>query len=172
MKTLILALLLSVSLWGQQNSPFNRYADPKPVASTPIVVEKPKTVWDNLDLTKERVWVNPKTFFPERVSIPQELKNFCPGREGSTTENDLDVQVKLEVLTKLKGIFPVDNAVDIWCWDANKVNNLRKIYGYTWIPNAFMENITIAPGLSSASLSKYDPGQAPPGSILVPPDSK
>ena len=57
----------------------------------------------------------------------------------------------------------VDVPVDVWLWDAEKTMNQRRIYGYRWVPNAIMPNITVAPNIQPQ-------GPPPVGAILVPPE--
>lgn len=86
-----------------------------------------------------------------------------------TNDDDRDRIEKAVALAKAGQI--LDHAVDIRQQDAKAMMDLRRAYGYTWIPNAIMDNVQIAPGLSGpfSHLSQYDPTAAPVGAIFVPP---
>jgi len=64
---------------------------------------------------------------------------------------------------------PIDVAIDDWGWDREKVMEMRRTYGYTWVPSAFMDPIQVAPGLVVPGLKPYDKDNPPPGAIMVPP---
>ncbi|MGH9674494.1 MAG: hypothetical protein ACRD44_15045 [Bryobacteraceae bacterium] len=64
---------------------------------------------------------------------------------------------------------PIDVAIDDWGWDPDKVMEMRRMYGYTWVPSAFMDPIQVAPGLVFPGLKPYDKDNPPPGAIRVPP---
>jgi hypothetical protein len=63
----------------------------------------------------------------------------------------------------------IDVAVDIWGWDRDKVMDLRRTYGYTWVPSAYADPIQVAPGLGVPGLRSYDPNHPPEKCIRVPP---
>jgi|HubBroStandDraft_6_1064221.scaffolds.fasta_scaffold201013_2 hypothetical protein len=46
----------------------------------------------------------------------------------------------------------------------------RQQYGYTWVPSAMQSPVDLAPGLSFAGLTPYDPNNPPAGSIQVTTD--
>ncbi len=71
-----------------------------------------------------------------------------------------------------KAGFKIDVPIMVFHWDAAKVMQMRKAYGFTWVPSALMPNIEIAPGLISHGLSPYDPDSPPTGSIKVSVDAK
>jgi len=94
------------------------------------------------------------------------------------TNNIIDPQQKAEMINRLTfnyqyaqagaaGQRPPDNAVDNWGWDAYKTMQLRQQYGYTWVPNAHQNPVSIAPGLSAPGATPYNPAQGPGGSITV-----
>jgi len=66
----------------------------------------------------------------------------------------------------------LDMAVDIWKWDYWKVMNLRRRYGYNWIPAFTQSNVAVAPGLSMLTGGEYNPDAPPMGAILVPPSEQ
>jgi len=85
-------------------------------------------------------------------------------------EHDVTVRARLaEELAKAG--FKIDVPIMVWQWDAFKVMQLRKAYGYTWVPSALMPNIQIAPGLISHGSTPYDPNSPPSGSIKVSTDA-
>ena len=92
--------------------------------------------------------------------------NMTDPKQKADTINQLtfDYQYKQ---AGLSGQRPPDNAVDNWGWDAYKTMQLRQQYGYTWVPNAHQNPISIAPGLSSPGTVPYNPAQGPDGSITV-----
>jgi hypothetical protein len=63
--------------------------------------------------------------------------------------------------------YTIDNAIDVWGWDPYQVMSLRQQYGYTWVPSLFQPPVQIAPGLSEAGLTPYNPNAPPAGSITV-----
>jgi hypothetical protein len=64
--------------------------------------------------------------------------------------------------------YKVDVPIMLWGWDPAKVTNLRKAFGYTWVPSAGQQPIDEAPGLGAmGTLHQYDPNNPPAGSIQV-----
>ena len=66
----------------------------------------------------------------------------------------------------IKG-FTVDVPIMVWGWDPYLVMKLRQDFGYTWVPSAMQQPVQVAPGLTFAGQSTYDPNSPPPGSIAV-----
>ena len=63
--------------------------------------------------------------------------------------------------------YQIDVPVMVWGWDAGKTTELRKAFGYTWVPSATQQPIAAAPGLTGAGMTPYDPANPPVGSIAV-----
>ena len=63
--------------------------------------------------------------------------------------------------------YQIDVPVMVWGWDAGKTTELRKAFGYTWVPSAMQQPIAAAPGLTGAGMTPYDPANPPAGSIPV-----
>ena len=54
-----------------------------------------------------------------------------------------------------------------WGWDAAKTIEMRKMFGYTWVPSALQQPVTAAPGVTGPGITPYDPDHPPVGSIKV-----
>lgn len=63
--------------------------------------------------------------------------------------------------------FTIDVPIMVWGWDASKVTDLRKSYGYTWVPSAYQQPVAMAPGIFGVGSNPYDPNNPPQGSITV-----
>ncbi len=63
--------------------------------------------------------------------------------------------------------YTIDVPIMVWEWDPQYTMDLRKSYGYTWVPSALQDTVKIAPGLQMPGVTSYDPNRPPPGSILV-----
>ena len=63
--------------------------------------------------------------------------------------------------------FQIDVPVMVWGWDAGKTTQLRKDFGYTWVPSALQQSVSAAPGLSGPGMTPYDPANPPAGSMQV-----
>jgi len=62
--------------------------------------------------------------------------------------------------------YKIDVPIMVWGWDPSKVTDLRKSFGYTWVPSAMEAPVEQAPGVASFG-QPYDPNSAPGGSIAV-----
>lgn len=63
--------------------------------------------------------------------------------------------------------YQIDVPIMVWGWDAGKTTDLRKGFGYTWVPSALQASVSAAPGLTGAGIVPYDPGHPPQGSMTV-----
>lgn len=63
--------------------------------------------------------------------------------------------------------YQIDVPIMVWGWDAAKTTDLRKGFGYTWVPSALQQSVSAAPGLTGGSIVRYDPSKPPQGSINV-----
>ena len=63
--------------------------------------------------------------------------------------------------------YQIDVPIMIWGWDAGTTTDLRKSFGYTWVPSASQPSVSAAPGLQGGGIVPYDPTKPPPGSIQV-----
>ncbi|MEO8025163.1 MAG: hypothetical protein ABI823_01735 [Bryobacteraceae bacterium] len=63
--------------------------------------------------------------------------------------------------------YQIDVPIMVWDWDPKQTMDLRKMYGYTWVPSALQDPVKIAPGLTMPGVTPYDPTRPPAGSILV-----
>ena len=63
--------------------------------------------------------------------------------------------------------YTIDVPIMVWGWDPQYTMELRKNYGYTWVPSALQDTVKIAPGLQMPGVTPYDPNNPPPGSIRV-----
>ncbi len=69
--------------------------------------------------------------------------------------------------------FKIDVPIMVDGMDPWKIMNLRKSYGFTWVPSAFMPPIQIAPGLGGIpGAVLYDAANPPPMAITVSTDIK
>jgi hypothetical protein len=81
--------------------------------------------------------------------------------------DDLDDRSALATKLMAAG-YAVDVPIMMWGWDPAKVTNLRKAFGYTWVPSGGQQPIDEAPGLGAmGTLHQYDPNNPPTGSIQV-----
>lgn len=62
--------------------------------------------------------------------------------------------------------YKIDVPIMVWGWDPSKVTDLRKSFGYTWVPSAMQAPVEQAPGIVGFG-QPYDPNNAPSGSIAV-----
>ena len=62
--------------------------------------------------------------------------------------------------------YKIDVPIMVWGWDPSKVTDLRKSFGYTWVPSAMQAPVEQAPGISSFG-QPYNPNSPPSGSIAV-----
>lgn len=90
----------------------------------------------------------------------QALRTMAP---GGSLEN-------AAVLLAQQG-YDIDIPIMVWQWDAVKVMQLRKDYGYTWVPSALMAPVALAPGLTVPGEAPYDPLHPPAGAIRVSVDA-
>jgi len=63
--------------------------------------------------------------------------------------------------------FTIDVPIMVWSWDAYLVMKLRADGGYSWVPSALQQAVTIAPGLGAPGAVPYDPNNPPAGAIKV-----
>ena len=61
----------------------------------------------------------------------------------------------------------IDMVTMYWGWSAYDQTIRRLSLGYTWVPSANMNPVSLAPGLSMSGLEPYDPTMVPPGGILL-----
>jgi hypothetical protein len=126
----------------------------------------------SIDLTKQRYVVDHRTGEPKVINIHPKVKElrdmvlnwipFDPEEDSRASEKIAAFIAKIRALATLYDLdgYYVDHQVDVLGSDPIKINNLRKMYGYVWVPSATMPNIQIAPSLQAQE-------NAPPGSILV-----
>jgi hypothetical protein len=62
--------------------------------------------------------------------------------------------------------YKIDVPIMVWGWDPSKVTDLRKSFGYTWVPAATQAPVQAAPGITWPG-ALYDPNNPPEGSIMV-----
>jgi len=62
--------------------------------------------------------------------------------------------------------YKIDVPIMIWGWDPSKVTDLRKSFGYTWVPSAMQAPVQEAPGIAAFG-QPYNPNNPPSGSIAV-----
>jgi hypothetical protein len=80
-----------------------------------------------------------------------------------------NIEDRYEYAEKLvKDGVALDVPVHVWGWDYWRAMEQRRVYGYTWIPIAGMENIAVAPGLNHPSQFAYDADNPPAYSLRVP----
>lgn len=63
--------------------------------------------------------------------------------------------------------YQIDVPIMVWGWDAGKTTDLRKGFGYTWVPSALQQSVSAAPGLTGGGIVPYDPANPRQGSINV-----
>ena len=63
--------------------------------------------------------------------------------------------------------YTIDVPIMAWGWDAAKTIEMRKTFGYTWVPSALQQPVTAAPGITGPGITPYDPDHPPVGSIKV-----
>lgn len=61
----------------------------------------------------------------------------------------------------------IDVPIMTWGWSPFIVMTERIAAGYTWVPSALMPPVTLAPGLSSGNVKRYEPTIIPAGAIIV-----
>ncbi len=98
---------------------------------------------------------------PERAKRPSDT--------ALSRLRDQDPAAQLDTAQLLTEVgHTIDWVVDTG-WDYWKVMNLRRVYGYTWVPSFSNPGVAVAPGLSMLDGSAYDPLKPPIRAILVPP---
>lgn len=80
--------------------------------------------------------------------------------------NDYDQRQALGSKLASQG-YQIDVPIMVWGWDAGKTTDLRKAFGYTWVPTALRQPIAAAAGSSGAGMTPYDPAHPPTGSMAV-----
>jgi len=63
--------------------------------------------------------------------------------------------------------FIIDVPIMVWGWDPWKLMTYRQNMGFTWVPSALQQNISVAPGVSLPAAVAYNPLAPPFGSIKV-----
>ncbi len=63
--------------------------------------------------------------------------------------------------------YKIDVPIMIWGWDPAKVTSLRQGLGYSWVPSAFQNPVSAAPGIDDHAQQPYDPNNPPSGAIAV-----
>jgi hypothetical protein len=66
--------------------------------------------------------------------------------------------------------FQIDVPIMVWGWDPLATMIVRQNQGYTWVPSAGMDPVSVAPGIGFPGLPSYDPAKPPAGAILVSTD--
>jgi hypothetical protein len=61
----------------------------------------------------------------------------------------------------------IDRQIDIMGYDPYETMLTRRLYGYTWVPNAWQTITFPPPGFALAGQTPYDPDHPPAGTILV-----
>jgi hypothetical protein len=132
-----------------------------PVATSPIVASPvaasaaaaPTTVpskhWYASNPSDDAYWA-------EQPAAVQQLREI----------DDID-QRKVLGETLASAGYNIDVPIMIWGWDAAKVMAARQSYGYTWVPSALQQPVSVAPGITGPGITPYDPKNPPKGSIEV-----
>lgn len=63
--------------------------------------------------------------------------------------------------------FLIDVPIMVWGWDPLATMVVRRNQGYTWVPSAKQNPVSVAPGVNFPGLPAYDPKNPPAGSIPV-----
>jgi len=63
--------------------------------------------------------------------------------------------------------FIIDVPIQVWGWDPWKIMTYRSNFGFTWVPSALQQNVSVAPGVSQPGAAPYNPLAPPFGSIKV-----
>ena len=63
--------------------------------------------------------------------------------------------------------YTIDAPIMVWGWDPLVTMTVRQNLGYTWVPSALQQPVSVVPGVNFPGLPSYDPNSPPPGSIRV-----
>jgi len=116
--------------------------------------------------------IQPKTVTPPTaVAVPKnEYERYWASQPKAVQElKDIEDPTarRLKAWDLANQGYTIDVPIMVWQWDPQYTMELRKSYGYTWVPSALQNTVAIAPGLQMPGVTPYDPNSPPPGSILV-----
>lgn len=95
---------------------------------------------------------------PEPIKELRKVQNFAERRD--------------KALALARQGYLIDGSIVVAGVDPLAIMELRRKYGYTWIPAYDEKPILVAPGVTFPGLPSYDPSNPPPRSIPVDPNPR
>jgi hypothetical protein len=136
--------------------PFLQAAYSNPFANVPPQVStKSSTVPSAAPLTAQQIFDN--NYWAQQPAAVQPLR----------TMQNQDQREAMATQLASEG-YSIDVPIMVWGWDPSVVTSMRQSEGYTWVPSALQNPVSLAPGLAAmGTTSAYDPNNPPAGSIPV-----
>ncbi len=136
--------------------PFLQAAYSNPFANpAPQVATKSSTIPSAAPLTAQQIFDN--NYWAQQPAAVQPLR----------TMQNQDQREAMATQLASEG-YSIDVPIMVWGWDPSVVTSMRQSEGYTWVPSALQNPVSLAPGLAAmGTTSAYDPNNPPAGSIAV-----
>ena len=136
--------------------PFLQAAYSNPFANVPVQTStKSSTVPSATPLTAQQIFDN--NYWAQQPAAVQPLR----------TMQNQDQREAMATQLASEG-YSIDVPIMVWGWDPSVVTSMRQSEGYTWVPSALQNPVSLAPGLAAMGTSAaYDPTKPPAGSIAV-----
>lgn len=136
--------------------PFLQAAYSNPFANVaPQVSTRSSTVPNATPLTAQQIFDN--NYWAQQPAAVQPLR----------TMQNQDQREAMATQLASEG-YSIDVPIMVWGWDPSVVTSMRQSEGYTWVPSALQNPVSLAPGLTAmGTTSAYDPTKPPAGSIAV-----